>query len=266
MTVYGYCRVSVDRTESISIKTQMQLIREYVERRLPDAGELRYVVDRGVSGSVPLFSRPAGRQLRSLQRGDHLVVAKLDRAFRSVLDGAAVLSELTDAGVGVHCLDVQVDTTTPVGRAMLHMLMTFAELERERIGERLRAANRQRRRQGLPCVPTERAPLGWRVVETRDGRRFRPRPGERKKCLTLLRLRRRGMTYRELWEYCRRRRWRNRQGRLWTRARIRRAIVAAREGFPLVSEDSRRWGAESDRPRHRRRRREKIIGARHRQR
>jgi len=263
MTVYGYCRLSVDRSASISIEAQRRLIEDYYDRRLNDAGELKILVDRGVSGAMPLFRRPAGRELAGMRAGDHLVVAKLDRAFRSLIDGATVIAQLTADGIGVHCLDVDVDTTTPMGRAMLHMVLAFAELERDRISERRRDAARERRAQKIPTMAPRLAPLGWQIIDVDGRRQFQPRPKERRQCRRLLELREAGMTYDQIVDHCRRYRWTNRDGRPWNRSRVRRAIVAAREGFPIVSEDSRRWGGASDSPRWVRRRRRPATRNRH---
>jgi DNA invertase Pin-like site-specific DNA recombinase len=74
--------------------------------------------------------------LEGLERGraDALVVAKLDRLSRSMLDFTAVMAKAQKEGWALVALDCAVDTTTPAGEAMAHVLATFAQFERRLIG------------------------------------------------------------------------------------------------------------------------------------
>jgi DNA invertase Pin-like site-specific DNA recombinase len=78
-----------------------------------------------------------------------LVVAKLDRLSRSMVDFAGLMASAQKQQWALVALDVNVDTTTPAGEAMAHMLATFAQFERRLIGERTRAALAQRRAAGV---------------------------------------------------------------------------------------------------------------------
>lgn len=134
MPVYGYARVSTNRQiENSSIESQIEAIRA----RFPGVAVF---VDDGVSGSVPLFERPAGRELNAkLCEGDTIVLAKLDRGFRSVEDFCRTLEELSVDGIDVSVLNL--GGGEPIGknaiaRAMVQMLAVFAELERSMIAER----------------------------------------------------------------------------------------------------------------------------------
>ena len=73
--------------------------------------------------------------LEVLEAGDAkaLVVAKLDRLSRSLLDFAGLMAKAQRQGWGVIALDVQVDTSTASGEAMANMLATFAQFERRLI-------------------------------------------------------------------------------------------------------------------------------------
>ena len=82
-------------------------------------------------------------------RADGLVVAKLDRLSRSLLDFAAVMAKAQKQGWALVALDCTVDTTTPAGEAMAHVLATFAQFERRLIGERTREALAAKKRAGV---------------------------------------------------------------------------------------------------------------------
>ena len=117
------------------------------------------------SGSMPLATRVGGGELVSLTRRGgygHVVLVRLDRGFRSVIDASARVGEWAHLGVAVHFLDLDVDTSTPTGLFFVQVLAAFAELERKLIGARTKSALEARRRQGfVSCAP----PFGWDADE-----------------------------------------------------------------------------------------------------
>jgi DNA invertase Pin-like site-specific DNA recombinase len=117
--------------------------------------------DPGVSGGKPLASRPAGRQLLAAahQTKALVIVAKLDRLFRSVADAATVIAEFNKKGIRLVALAEGFDLRNPYGRAMAQMASVFAELERAMIRERTRSAMsvKRSRRERI----SEHAPFGW---------------------------------------------------------------------------------------------------------
>jgi DNA invertase Pin-like site-specific DNA recombinase len=86
------------------------------------------------------------RRLKKLERGDTLIVWKLDRIGRSLRDLMAILDDLKTRGVKFQSLTEAIDATTPTGRAMWRMIGVLAELERSLIGERTRAGVEAQRR------------------------------------------------------------------------------------------------------------------------
>jgi DNA invertase Pin-like site-specific DNA recombinase len=76
--------------------------------------------------------------LEFVREGDILVVTKLDRLARSVLDLMATLQALESKRVGVRILNLGMDTHTPTGKLMLTMLGAVAQFEREMMLERQR--------------------------------------------------------------------------------------------------------------------------------
>lgn len=83
--------------------------------------------------------RPALEQaLSDLRKGDTLVVTKLDRLARSVHHLGELLRRLESIGADLHILGMGIDTGTPTGRLMLHVLGSVAQFEREMMLERQR--------------------------------------------------------------------------------------------------------------------------------
>lgn len=87
------------------------------------------------------------------------MVAKLGRLTRSVHDATGLMAAADRGGWGLVALDAPVDTTTPQGSAMAQVLAVFAELERQLIGERRRAALAVRREQGVRLGRPQRLPV-----------------------------------------------------------------------------------------------------------
>jgi DNA invertase Pin-like site-specific DNA recombinase len=151
-----YVRVSTDEqaTTGHSLEAQQAAVRAYCALRGFTVSAV--VVDAGVSGGTPLMSRPGGAQvLAELAKRNgprHVVVVKLDRAFRSAADCLQVTSEWDRKGVSLHLTDLggqAVDTSSAMGRFMLCVLAGAAELERNLIGERTSSAMQSMKAQGL---------------------------------------------------------------------------------------------------------------------
>ena len=82
-----------------------------------------FFVEEGVSGSTPLADRPEGRRLlAAISKGDVVVIAKLDRGFRSAADALTVLEELKAQGVSLHIIDLGGDVT---GNGISKMVFTI---------------------------------------------------------------------------------------------------------------------------------------------
>jgi DNA invertase Pin-like site-specific DNA recombinase len=98
--------------------------------------------------------------LRALERGEAsaLVVAKLDRLSRSMLDFSKLMAKATGEHWTLVALDVAVDTSTPSGEAMANMLATFSQFERRLISQRTKEALAVKKASGVrlgrpPSVP-----------------------------------------------------------------------------------------------------------------
>lgn len=151
MKAIGYMRVSTEEQgdSRAGLEAQEEIIRDEVRRRGWDLTELRFDV---ASGSSLRRRGQLGATLRDLAAGnaDVLVVAKLDRLSRSVLDFASIMETANKEGWSVTVLDLGVDTSTTNGKLMMHLMIALAQWEREVIGDRTRAALKAVKARGVP--------------------------------------------------------------------------------------------------------------------
>ena len=125
-----------------------------------------------------------------------MVFAKLDRGFRAAMDAVMWLGTWQDRGVGVHMLDINLDTTTPVGMAIAQVIAVFAELERARISERTKEGLAVVRSRGF--VLGSKTPWGFYMEKDPTAPRAKsgivrgvlyPSPAERKMLWRIMELR-----------------------------------------------------------------------------
>lgn len=144
MNAVGYVRVSTEEqaASGLGLAAQKAAILAEAERR--GWTVVKVIEDAGYSGKD--LKRPgiveALHALRDHEAGT-LVVAKLDRLSRSMLDFAGILDRATREHWAVVALDLGVDTTTPSGEMMANVLATFAQFERRLISERTKVALEQ---------------------------------------------------------------------------------------------------------------------------
>lgn len=130
MRLLGYTRVS-----TASQDAQLQL------DALVDSGvQKRDVFADVTSGSRTAIERPGMKRLLDyVESGDTVVVWRIDRLGRSLIDVLNTVNLLRDKGVKIQSLSDGIDPETTSGRLMLGMLATLAEYERELITERVNA-------------------------------------------------------------------------------------------------------------------------------
>ena len=144
-TTVGYARVS---TGSQHLDMQLDALRA--------AGCTRILTD---TASGALTARPGlDEALTELDDGDTLVVWRLDRLGRSLPHLVTTIENLTKRGVNLRSLHEAIDTTTPTGRLMVHLIASLAEFERELTIERTIA--------GLEAARARGASLGRPTVWT----------------------------------------------------------------------------------------------------
>lgn len=125
---WGYARVSTSGQAANGNSLEDQC------SKLRDAG-CDEIVDEAYTGTK--MDRPKFTKLvDELERGDTLVVCKLDRFARTASDGSELVKSLLSRGVNVHILNMGLIENTPTGRLILNVLLSFAEFERDMIVER----------------------------------------------------------------------------------------------------------------------------------
>lgn len=152
-----YARQSVEKADSISIESQIEYCK-YETR----GGRFRTFEDKGYSGKN--IDRPMFQEMMAYIREGHIsrvIVYKLDRISRSILDFATMMAEFQKFGVEFVSCTEKFDTSTPMGRAMLNICIVFAQLERETIQMRVADAYASRSRRGF--YMGGRVPYGYRV-------------------------------------------------------------------------------------------------------
>lgn len=138
-----YARVSTHDQQTLPM--QLAAMREYAKRR----GWKVALEEKEVGSGAK--TRPKREELlRAARRRevDAIVVWRLDRWGRSLLDLIATLQELHAVGVGFVSLTEALDMTTPGGRALAGMLAVFAEFERDILRDRVKAGIAQARQEG----------------------------------------------------------------------------------------------------------------------
>ena len=163
MRLLGYTRVS-----TASQDAQLQL------DALVDSGvQKRDVFADVTSGSRTAIERPGMKRLLDYaESGDTVVVWRIDRLGRSLIDVLNTVNLMRDKGVKIKSLSDGIDPETTSGRLMLGMLATLAEYERELITERVNAgiaaAKQSGTRFGRP--PVDPAVIAEKLDIARDAR------------------------------------------------------------------------------------------------
>ena len=160
-----YARQSIDKKDSLSIEGQIELCRKYA------GDDVRIFQDKGFSGKNT--KRPAFTELiKAVEAGQvkKVFVYRLDRFSRSIADFSRLWELFEQHGVEFQSVTEHFDTSSPIGRAMLNIVLVFAQLERETTAERVK--DNYVHRFTLGAWPGGPAPYGFSLIKiTDDGRR-----------------------------------------------------------------------------------------------
>lgn len=158
----GYARVSTEDQDPT-----MQI------RALEAAGCERIYTDHASGKDM---RRPQWRKCRmDLREGDTLVIWKLDRLARSVFELHKIANDFKAEGIGLRVLTENIETGTASGRLLFSVLGAVAEMERELISERTKAAIDQKRADGfipggLPAIRPDVWPVATRICAQHQGK------------------------------------------------------------------------------------------------
>lgn len=152
----GYARVSTSDQDP-----QMQI--DALQKAGCHTQHIHVETISGVKAQRPMLERA----LKDCRRGDTFVVWKLDRMGRSLLDLITKMAELERRGIAFRSLTEGIDTSTPGGRLILHVMASLAQFERDLIVERTRAGIRAKMERGErhgaePTFDHEMARQGFR--------------------------------------------------------------------------------------------------------
>ena len=162
---FGYARASTKRQVD-SPETQKEAIKKYAV--FNDLRDVTFFVDAAKSGKISWEDREAGKELfKQLRPGDHVVIMRLDRAFRRLADCVGVLEKFKRMGIKLHICSMlggAIDLSSPMGLFLIHILAAFAELERSFISERTKEGLAARKAKHVIHTRFPGYGFRWKVV------------------------------------------------------------------------------------------------------
>ena len=198
--VAGYVRVSsLNQVDGSSLEVQQQQIAAYCAMKNLEL--VQVYTDAAISGGTDIDQRPEGSKLMtSIRTGevDGMVLVKLDRGFRSVVNCLQTVDELDKLNVSLHIIDLggsSVDSQSPAGRFMLTVLAAAAEMEKGQIKQRCNTGRAQHRAEGKRLGEI---PFGYDLDP--DGETLVENATEQEAIMLVQELRSRGETLRQIAE------------------------------------------------------------------
>lgn len=221
--VIGYTRVSTrDQVDGNSLESQARAIRAYCELKNLELVEIYQ--DAGISGSIPLNLRPAGRKAVGALAGrqaETVVIGKLDRAFRSAADCLNTVEKWEIGNISLHIINLggnSVDTKSPAGKFMLTVLAAAAEMERGITRERCNEGRAASRRAGRQIGGV---PFGY---DTTDTKLLVVNVDEVRAIELIIELNQQGFSHRKIASDLNRRQMKTKRGKEWTGVQVARIL------------------------------------------
>ena len=164
MAIAIYVRQSVEKENSISCETQVEHCKEKLN---PSERKEKIIIfkDEGFTGANT--NRDAFQKMMRMVEQDRIskiVVYKLDRISRSIIDYSKMLKIFKDHSVSFACAEDNIDTSNPMGEAMSKIVMIFAEMERD--NTILRVTQAYEHRSAKQFYMGGRRPYGFDLQET----------------------------------------------------------------------------------------------------
>jgi DNA invertase Pin-like site-specific DNA recombinase len=242
--VFGYGRHSTHK-QGATEEVQQKAVTQYFSTNLqPESEWGGWHYDAATSGSKPFTERPEGLKLwMHLQRGDYLIVSKLDRAFRSLIDGANTLQMLKAKGVNFVALDLGIDSSTTMGEFALNVFLAAAQMQRRYASERTKEVLALKAGRGQPIGrAAASSPYGWRRVGRGASSHLTPDEAERGYIETMQNWRDAGLSLEQICFRTSEARhlWSGITERRWYPSSVSAALMARAKGFPKAFMRSRR--------------------------
>ena len=196
--VHAYCRVSTPEQSirGYSLEEQERQCRQIALARYP-SHEFVLWSEPGVTAGVPLAKRKVGAQMvAALRAGDVLIVSKLDRVFRTLIDALTQVENFASREITCIMLDIGAEplNRTGAGKLQFQMLSALAEFERNRISERTRDSVAARRANNI-TISGGQPPFGFVFGGKGENKQLAPNPYEQKILETIRRLHHEGYPY-----------------------------------------------------------------------
>ena len=126
--IFGYARVSTNSQarDGNSLEAQINILKE------AGAEKIFSDVFSGTKNHRPELDK----LLKIIQSGDTLIITKLDRIARSIINGIQLIESLNDKGVIIDVLNIGLIDSSPTGKLIRNIMLSFAEFERDLIIQR----------------------------------------------------------------------------------------------------------------------------------
>jgi DNA invertase Pin-like site-specific DNA recombinase len=165
MKAIGYIRVSTEEQVRGGVSLDMQRSKIEAYTSLEEMELVEIIADEGLSG-CSIKGRPGVQKVLQMvreRRVDAVIIYKLDRLARNTAEALDIARLLDRKGVALHSITEKLDTQSAVGRFFFTLMASLAEMERELIGERIRAAMQRKREKGESC--SGNAPYGFQICD-----------------------------------------------------------------------------------------------------
>ena len=227
---FGYQRVSTTQQEEsdLGLQSQAEAIEAYHRQKYAPQGYEwgGHYVDPAVSGNTAFLEREAGRLLSDrANRGDVILIHKIDRGFRRMADMLTTLETLDQRGIGVYFITEGLNTTDgAMGRLILHVLTAFAEFERTMVATRTRESMAILKARGQPLNRHDL--LGFKWVGRKGNKRVVRDDHDRSVMNNIVKWRKIGISWNEIVDHIAKYDVLTSRGGAWNRSRVRRAFTA----------------------------------------
>jgi DNA invertase Pin-like site-specific DNA recombinase len=222
---YGYARKSPTDAPGAVAQHDAE-VQEWVRAHMPEHVYRGSFVDEADAERLPLRARPEGLRVSlAADRGDAIVVAHYERAFRSARELVAAMDIWASRGVGLVVIDVGVNPLTAVGRLMAGVFRVLAAAELSKAKERGVRDFTQRRRRGRALNGTP--PVGFRFIGPKGRRRLAPDSHVRQVAARVKEWKDAGWSWEAIWRYLRDSGVRQRNGHVFSLTTMRRLYAAA---------------------------------------